>query len=157
MRPSAEPRILNPAKFSAAQVYPTAARKTASVVGRLSRVVAENRFRRVQCLRPADVGCRAMNEMIRRYQRELREELPLLAERYRVASLGLFGSYLHGTQRADSDLDILVTFSELPSLLRLVELENYLSDRLGVKVDLVLRDSLKPHIGERVLREVVPV
>ncbi len=98
-----------------------------------------------------------MNDMIRRYQRQLRDELPLLAERYRVASLGLFGSYLHGTQRADSDLDILVTFSELPSLLRLVELENYLSDRLGVRVDLVLRDSLKPKIGEHVLREVVPV
>jgi predicted nucleotidyltransferase len=54
-------------------------------------------------------------------------------------------------------LDILVTFSEMPSLLRFIELENDLSDRLGIKVDLVLREALKPAIGERVLHEVVPV
>src|SRR5262245_3998784 len=98
-----------------------------------------------------------MNELIRRYQRLLREELPSLAARYRVASLGLFGSYLRGTQRPDSDLNVLVSFHETPSLLRLVELENHLSDLLGVKVDLVLREALKPRIGARVLREVVPV
>jgi len=36
-------------------------------------------------------------------------------------------------------------------------LENYLSDTLGVKVDLVMKDALKPRIGERILNEVVPV
>ena len=98
-----------------------------------------------------------MNDAIQRYRDMLRGQLPHLAARYRVAALGLFGSYLRGTQRADSDLDVLVTFHEAPSLLRLIELENYLTDLLGVKVDLVLRDSLKPHIGRRVLAEVVPV
>jgi predicted nucleotidyltransferase len=98
-----------------------------------------------------------MTQTIRRYQHLLHKQLPYLAERYHVASLGLFGSYLHGTQGPDSDLDVLVSFSEIPSLLRLIELENYLSDELGVKVDLVPRESLKPHIGKRVLREVVPV
>jgi predicted nucleotidyltransferase len=98
-----------------------------------------------------------MNEIAQRYQRRLHDELPLLSSRYHVASLGLFGSYLHGTQRPDSDLDVLVSFAEVPSLLRLIELENYLSDLLQVKVDLVLRDSLKPHIGERILQEVLPV
>ena len=98
-----------------------------------------------------------MTEAIRRYQSLLREQLPLLSSRYHVVTLGLFGSYLHGTQRPDSDLDVLVTFDEMPSLLRLIELENYLSDQLGVKVDLVPRESLKRYIGERVLREVVSV
>jgi len=81
-----------------------------------------------------------MNQMIQNLRNRLRAELPFLATRYHVESLGLFGSYLHGTQRPDSDLDVLVTFSATPSLLRLIELENYLSDLLGVKVDLVLRD-----------------
>jgi len=36
-------------------------------------------------------------------------------------------------------------------------LENYLSDTLGVKVDLVMKDALKPRIGERILNEAVPV
>jgi len=98
-----------------------------------------------------------MNEAVCRYQRLLREMLPFLAARYHVGSRGLFRSYLHGTQRPDSDLDVLVTFDEVPSLLRLIALENYLSDQLGVKVDLVPREALKPRIGERVLREVVPV
>jgi hypothetical protein len=98
-----------------------------------------------------------MTEAVRGYRRLLRKQLPLLAARYHVASLGLFGSYLHGAERKDSDLDVLVTFDETPSLLRLIELENYLSDQLGVKVDLVPRESLKRHIGELVLREVVPV
>lgn len=98
-----------------------------------------------------------MTDGIDRYRRCLRDQLPALAARYRVESLGLFGSRLYGTERPDSDLDVLVTFSEPPSLFRLVELEDHLSDLLGVRVDLVLRDALKPYIGERVLREVVPV
>ena len=44
-----------------------------------------------------------------------------------------------------------------PRTFRLIELENYLSDILGVKVDLVVRESLKPRIGEKVLHEVVAV
>jgi uncharacterized protein len=98
-----------------------------------------------------------MNESVERFRRLLREQLPFLAARYRVASLGLFGSYLHGTQRPDSDLDVLVTFEDVPSLLGLIELEQYLSDLLEVKVDLVVRESLKPHVGRNVLRELVPV
>ena len=98
-----------------------------------------------------------INDSLERYRRVLREHLPLLSARYRVATLGLFGSYVRGTERADSDLDVLVTFDELPSLFRLIDLENHLGDLLGVKVDLVLRDSLKPRIGQRIRREVVPV
>ncbi len=90
-------------------------------------------------------------------RQRLGQELPLLTERFQVASLGLFGSYRRGEQREDSDLDILVTFHEMPGLIRFLELENYLSDLLGVKVDLVLKDALKPHISKRVLEDVVPV
>jgi predicted nucleotidyltransferase len=90
-------------------------------------------------------------------RRKLGQELPFLKERFCVASLGLFGSYGRGEPQGDSDLDILVTFHETPGLIRFIELENYLSDLLSVKVDLVLKDALKPHIGHRVLEEVLPV
>ena len=69
----------------------------------------------------------------------------------------MFGSYVRAEQRNDSDLDVLVTFRDAPSLLTFIELENYLSDTLGIKVDLVMKDSLKPKIGEHILREAVPV
>jgi predicted nucleotidyltransferase len=90
-------------------------------------------------------------------QKALKEQLPHLAAGYGVSSLALFGSYVRGEQRADSDLDVLVTFVRKPGLFRFIALENELSDLLGVKVDLVLRDALKPHIGKRVLKDAVPI
>ena len=87
----------------------------------------------------------------------LRQQLPLLSERYRVESLGVFGSYVRHEQRPDSDLDVLVTFRETPGLLKFIELENYLSDVLGVKIDLVMKDALKPHIGRQILNEAIAV
>ncbi len=91
-----------------------------------------------------------------RYRDQLRAMLPELAERYGVSELGLFGSRVRGDHRPDSDLDVLVTFrpDASLSLLDVVELEYLLTDRLGVKVDLVERDALKPYIGRRVLAEV---
>ena len=87
----------------------------------------------------------------------LHQQIPLLAERYGVEKLEVFGSYVRDEQRLDSDLDILITYREVPTLLGFIELENYLSDMLGVKVDLVMKDSLKRKIGERILREAIPV
>ncbi|MBH8555338.1 nucleotidyltransferase family protein [Nostocaceae cyanobacterium CENA357] len=79
----------------------------------------------------------------------------MLKERYQVRELGIFGSYIRQEQTETSDVDVLVEFSETPSLLKFVNLENYLSDNLGVKVDLVHKSGLKPRIGERILAEVV--
>ena len=87
----------------------------------------------------------------------LRQQIPMLMERYSVERLEVFGSYVRSEQKSDSDLDILVTFKEDPSLLTLIAIENYLSDLLGVKVDLVMKDSLKPKIGQQILREAIPV
>lgn len=90
--------------------------------------------------------------------KDLRQRFPTLAERYGVETLEVFGSYVRAEQKADSDLDLLVTFREAPpSLLTFIAIENYLSDELGVKVDLVMKDSLKPAIGEVILNEAMPV
>ena len=94
---------------------------------------------------------------LKKYLEILHEQMPMLAERYSVETLEVFGSYVRDEQKKDSDLDILVTFKEEPSLLTFIAIENYLSDLLGVKVDLVMKDSLKPVIGQSILREAVPV
>ncbi len=91
------------------------------------------------------------------FARILRNRLPELGERYRVKSLGLFGSYIRGDEREGSDLDLLVEFTDTPDLLEFVALGRELSDLLGVRVDLVMKRTLKPIIGERILKEVVPV
>ena len=87
----------------------------------------------------------------------LQAQMPYLCDKYYVESLGVFGSFVKNVQDEESDLDLLVTFHEVPGLLKFLELENYLSDQLGVKVDLVMKTALKPKIGQRILSEVVPV
>lgn len=94
---------------------------------------------------------------LQKFMEILRQQRPILAEQYNVATLELFGSYVRQEQHEGSDLDILVTFSKPPSLFKFVRLENHLSDTLGVKVDLVMKDSLKPAIGKNILREAIPV
>lgn len=76
-----------------------------------------------------------------------------LKERFKVEEIGIFGSYVRKQQRSNSDVDVLVTFSETVDLFTFVELENHLREILGVKVDLVMKDALKPRLKERILCE----
>jgi hypothetical protein len=87
----------------------------------------------------------------------LHQHLPELRERYEVTSMGVFGSYVRGQERRRSDLDLPVEFELAPSMFRFIELQECLSELLGMKVDLVMQRALKPGIGQRILAEVVPV
>lgn len=86
---------------------------------------------------------------------ELRRLKPELARRYPIRSMGVFGSYVRGEQREDSDLDVLVELGDGITLIDFAGLQLDLSDALGIKVDLVEKEALKPRIGQRVLAEVV--
>jgi len=88
---------------------------------------------------------------------QLRENFPRLQREYAVRSLGLFGSYVRGEQKKSSDLDILVDFVEVPGMFRFLDLERELARLLGIRVDLVQKDALKPAIGKRILHEVLEV
>jgi predicted nucleotidyltransferase len=89
----------------------------------------------------------------------LQAQKPFLYEKYGVTEVGVFGSYVRGEQRPDSDVDILIELTDPPriSLMGLVNLENYLSDLLGLKVDVAIKKNLKKRIGRRILQEVVPL
>jgi len=91
---------------------------------------------------------------LERIKLKIRENLPVLREKYGISEIGLFGSYLHGLEKPGSDVDILVDFSRTISLLKFVALENEISALLEKKVDLVMKEGLKPRIGERILNEV---
>jgi predicted nucleotidyltransferase len=87
--------------------------------------------------------------------RQLQALLPELKHRYGVRTLAVFGSRASATAGADSDLDIMVTFEETPGFLEFVRLENFLTDSLGVKVDLVMERALKPRIKPRILEQAI--
>ncbi len=82
-----------------------------------------------------------------------------LKERYGVKEIGVFGSYVRSEQKETSDIDILVDFYPHANmdLIKFVELECFLSELLGINVDLVMKTALKPRIGSYILKEVVYV
>jgi len=87
-------------------------------------------------------------------KRVLRNHKSVLKDKYNVNTLGIFGSYVRNEQSTDSDLDVLVDFTAPISLFEFIDMEEELSKLLGVKVELVSRNALKPYIGKRILNEV---
>ncbi len=87
----------------------------------------------------------------------LEKELPYLKEKFNVKTIGIFGSYVRSEQKRESDIDVLVEFQKPVGFFEFIELEDYLSEKLGEKVDLVTPDALKPLIKPRILKEVVYV
>jgi predicted nucleotidyltransferase len=88
---------------------------------------------------------------------ELRRLQPELRTRYPIREMGVFGSWVRGEQTDDSDLDVLVDLDDGITLIDFVGLQLALADALGMRVDLVMKEGLKPRIGERILSEVVRV
>jgi predicted nucleotidyltransferase len=80
-----------------------------------------------------------------------------LEAKYNIKDIGIFGSYVRREARKKSDIDILVEFEKPIDFFDFLELEEYLSRILNIKVDLVMKKVLKPNIGESIMREVIYV
>jgi len=78
--------------------------------------------------------------------------IPIL-KRYDVKRAALFGSFVRGEQREDSDIDILVEFKDGKSLLDLAGLKIELEEALGRKVDVLTYNSLHPLLRDKILQE----
>ncbi|MCL5987073.1 MAG: nucleotidyltransferase family protein [Actinobacteria bacterium] len=91
-----------------------------------------------------------IREILEQYKNEL-------IEKYEIKEIGIFGSYIRGEQKRWSDIDILVEFEEVPDLFKFLELERYLEEVLGRKVDLVRREALREELREIILKEVVNI
>jgi len=78
-----------------------------------------------------------------------------LEEKYKVSEIGIFGSFVRGSQKKRSDIDILVDFGELPDVFLLIDLEDYLRKILKKKVDLVRKGAIRPELKEIISKEVV--
>jgi uncharacterized protein len=89
--------------------------------------------------------------------RILTEQQDELKTHYHVSSLLLFGSYARDEANADSDIDLLVEFSQPTGLFQFIELQQKLETLLGCKVDLGTPRSLKSAIKDQVLQEAIRV
>ena len=87
-------------------------------------------------------------------ERILKNNKPELKSKFKVKKVGIFGSYIHGEQTKISDIDLLVELSE-PIGWELIDLKEYLENILGVKVDVVTINALKPQLKDIILNEVV--
>jgi len=77
---------------------------------------------------------------------------------HKAKKIGVFGSYARGENQQNSDLDILISFKNRISLLRLVQIEQELSDTLGIKVDLVTENSLKnPRLKNFIFQDLITI
>jgi len=76
----------------------------------------------------------AIKEQIKKNKSEI-------SKRFHVKEIGLFGSYVRNEQTKRSDLDILVDFAK-PIGWDVVDLQEYMQELLGVKVDLVLKKGI---------------
>lgn len=86
--------------------------------------------------------------------KDLKEKV---SDEYSVKTIGVFGSVARNEETEQSDIDLLVEFSRPVGFVTFMRLENFLSEQLGARVDLVTPDSLKPVIRQDVLSEVIYV
>ncbi len=90
-------------------------------------------------------------------KKTLEKNKSTIQRRFKVKEICIFGSYVRGESKDKSDLDILVEFSQPVGFFAFLDLEEYLTDLLGVRVDLVSKKALKPKIGKNILKEMIPV
>lgn len=88
---------------------------------------------------------------------KIRENESILKEKFKIKSIGLFGSLARGEELIH-DVDIIVEFSE-PIGWEIVDLKEFLEDLLGVRVDILTKKAAmsKPLLWKSIEREIVYV
>ena len=85
----------------------------------------------------------------------IKDKIKLIAEQHGAKNIGVFGSVVRGQEHQGSDVDFLVDMDSDRDLFDLMDLQEELSNEIGVSVDVVTRASLNRHIKEIVMREAM--
>ena len=93
--------------------------------------------------------------MIEQVKKVVTEEKDEIRRQYKAKVKGIFGSHVRGEAHADSDVDLLVDFDEGVNLFDMIGLEQFLEDKLGCKVDVVPRNSLREELRSAVFSEMI--
>jgi hypothetical protein len=87
----------------------------------------------------------------------LKDRLEEIQQRFLVRSSSLFGSVVRGEAKHDSDIDVLVAFEGKPTFDAFMDLQFYLEDLLGARVDLVTENALRPQVRRAIEGELLNV
>ena len=87
-------------------------------------------------------------------KKELFKEIVHLLKNKGAKKIAVFGSYVREEEESKSDIDIIVEFSDRKSLLELIGIERELSEKLGIKVDLLTEKSISPYLIESIHKEM---
>jgi len=87
-------------------------------------------------------------------RKEIFEKIGRILKDQGARKVAVFGSYVRDEQKPESDIDIIVEFSERKSLLELVRIERELSEVLGIKVDLLTEKSISPYLIDTIKKEM---
>lgn len=86
---------------------------------------------------------------------KIKENEKFLKEKYHVRGFLLFGSYAKGEQTAQSDIDLIVDFKNIIDMFELIDLQEYLQNLFGKKVDLGTKKGLKSFVKKSILKEAI--
>lgn len=86
----------------------------------------------------------------------IKSQIKPVLEKYGIKKAGIFGSSARG-ESVVNDLDLLVKIEKKISLLEFIEIQQDLEDTLGMKVDLVEYDAIKPALRDEILKDEEPV
>jgi len=90
-------------------------------------------------------------------KKQLHDLKPVLKAKYKVETIEIFGSYARRGQTPQSDIDLLVTYTEAPDIVEVNNIKRFLRRKFGVKVDIVSKKYINPLIKEKILKEAIPV
>ena len=107
-----------------------------------------------ESIKQKEIGLISNDWEVIKYIKILKKLKPMLKEEFKVSKIGIFGSFVRNEQKKDSDVDIIVEFSE-PIGLKFFELVELLEEKFKRKVDLVSMDGISPHIKPYIENEVV--
>ena len=97
------------------------------------------------------MGSRSLKKDVIKRLKNLNQQLN---QDFGVSKIGVFGSYARGKEKKNSDIDVLVEFDRPVNLFEFSRLKSFLSDQLGIQVDLVTPGALKPLIKDEILGSV---
>ncbi len=99
-----------------------------------------------------------MQRSLEDVKQQLQTLKPSLRKRFKVETIDIFGSYARNEASDKSDIDLLITYSTNDyDHFTVYGLKTYLRRKLGIKVDIVSKEFLNPHIRDQVLKEAIPV